>query len=213
MTRIPENIGAHTTAGSDGISLSDTRWKAALRGDDETTASVAFTEIYNRHRQRMIQYGQRTCRLQADEAADVSEDVFARFWHRRRSLHIADTVERYLLRAVANGARDHSRTISRRESRERQATMDSESMTEDDTALDTRRGDLVAQITALLTTLTRRQQLVVTMRLIDRKTISAIAAEIRISENTVRADLRRAVHQLSSELRRGAHSASVRTQR
>jgi RNA polymerase sigma factor (sigma-70 family) len=199
MTGNADGAAKEPIAADEATSVPDVAWTAALRSDDEGRASIAFTEIYTCYRQRMIRYGYRTCRLMTHEAADAAADVFARFWERRRALRIADTVERYLLRAMANGARDHRRAINRRESRERHAFVERELAAEDDRA-SADQDDLITQVASILHTLPRRQQLVIQMRVLHNCSVRATAAEMRVSANTVRADLRRAIERFHSGL-------------
>ena len=182
----------------------DTAWAAALRSTDEAAAGRAYAEIYTLYFRQMLAYGQRSCHLSATDAEDVTQDMFFRIWQRRRALRIRGTVERYLLRAMSNGARDRRRTDGRRADREDRAAMSGESTTEDELESAFNRAALITHVAVLLDSLPPRQRLIVTLRIMYGRTIGATADTIRVSESTVRGDLCRAVFHLRAALRAAA---------
>lgn len=180
----------------------DTAWAAALRSYDEATASAAYAEIYTLYFCQMLAYGQRSCHLSAADAEDVAQDMFFRIWQRRRVLRIRGTIERYLLRAICNGARDLRRKGSRRDKRENEAAADDKLATDGDVEAELDYAILVARMATVLDTLAPRQRRVITLRIIDRLTIAAIISATNISESTVRAEIKRALDRLSVVLLR-----------
>lgn len=62
---------------------------------------TAFTEIYNRHWEKMASYAIRLTRSE-DEAADIVQEIFVSLWNRSAELEIKGTLISYLIKATRN---------------------------------------------------------------------------------------------------------------
>jgi len=62
---------------------------------------AAFTEIYNRHWEKMANYAIRLTKSE-DEGADIVQEIFVSLWNRSADLEIRGTVIAYLIKATRN---------------------------------------------------------------------------------------------------------------
>ena len=62
---------------------------------------AAFTEIYNRHWEKMANYAIRLTRSE-EEAADIVQEIFVSLWNRSEALEVKGTLISYLIKATKN---------------------------------------------------------------------------------------------------------------
>ena len=78
-------------------SYTDEQLLALLKGGDE----AAFTELYDRHWERMSAYVLKVIQS-PDDAKDIVQEVFVSIWKRREEIIVSGPLIAYLLKSVRN---------------------------------------------------------------------------------------------------------------
>ncbi|WP_316798477.1 RNA polymerase sigma-70 factor [Pedobacter frigidisoli] len=77
--------------------LSDNDLLLRLKNGEHT----AFTEIYNRFWEKMMNYAVKLTKSE-DEAADIVQEIFVSIWNRKESLEVKGPLGAYLIKSVRN---------------------------------------------------------------------------------------------------------------
>lgn len=145
-----------------------------------------LTTCYEKHADALTRFAATI--VGADDADDVVSDAIVGML--RSSPTEIDDMTAYLYRAVANAARKHWRSLSRRERRER--------ITAQSELVETAHAD--PAILASLVTLSPQQRAIVHLTYWEDLTPSMVATRLGVTDGTVRRQLARARHRLSEVL-------------
>ncbi len=134
-----------------------------------------------------------------DEAKDVIQEVFTRFWYKRSTIDLTGSLKSYLYKAVTNRIRDiilHEKVVKRHEE-SLQSFIDKGEFITDNWI---RERELIALIEQEVSKLPLKMREVFELSRSQNKSYSEIASELQISENTVKKHISKALKKLRPKL-------------
>ncbi|GLU53375.1 RNA polymerase sigma factor [Dyadobacter frigoris] len=165
-----------------------------LKNSDEE----AFTELFDRHWERISMYVSRVIKCR-DDAQDIVQEIFISIWRRRGDISLKSTFLAYLLKSARNLS---IRYIEKNINRENFVESLSEQMQSVDlsaiSALELQ--ELEAKVDQAIAKLPAKMQQVYHLSRRENLSYKDIAAQLGIAETTVKKQVSNALKQIRSEI-------------
>jgi RNA polymerase sigma-70 factor (ECF subfamily) len=174
----------------------DSRYLPGIRSGDEP----AFAQLYEESLAPLWAFAMRYVREDAI-ARDVIQDVFYSLWVNRNTLHIETTLRAYLFgavryRSLALSARDKRRAVLVEQTEGPSGAMVAEASPNPDERIES--SEVRRTVAAAVSTLPERQQLAITLRIVQSMTYEEIGSVLGISKVAVS----KLVHKAQDRLRK-----------
>ncbi|MBV7532104.1 RNA polymerase sigma factor [Chitinophaga sp. sic0106] len=174
--------------------LTDNELFQRVANDD----AAAYEILYNRYWESLFLYAYKCLRLNAP-AKDAVQDVFIGLWKRRGSLELSGSLRSYLFAAVRYEVLSNIAEPALTPLHDAQATMHLSAPA--DTTDRLHEKELKQLLATAVERLPFKMKQVYTLSRHQHKTISEIARELSLSEQTVKNQLSKALARLRAELR------------
>lgn len=174
--------------------LSDTELCALLKQDDHQ----AYREIYERYWLPLLAHARRALQ-NIDEGSDIIQDVFTKLWDNRQEIQITTSLSAFLYAVVRNKVLDRFKKIkvvNHHLDSLREFMANGESVTDHRV----RERELAAIIEKEIAALPTRMREVFELKRKANKSYKEIAAEMNISELTVKTQMNKAIKLLKAKL-------------
>jgi RNA polymerase sigma-70 factor (family 1) len=172
--------------------LTDQELTALLKAGDQ----LAFTEIYQRYGKALTTFAAAESRLNdLDDAGDVLHDLFVWLWEERAKLAITGNLKNYLFTAIRNRIIDH---IRKNNTRQKYADLLEELSYSLEQQLEAK--ELGQMLEHSITELSPRTAEIYRLSRQDHLSVKEIAAQLGLSEQTVKNQLTTALKHLRQSL-------------
>lgn len=179
---------------SDYSSFSDTELIVLLRQKDE----FAFTEIYRRNWHMLFLHAKKILDNE-DEAKDLVQDLFSKFWIKAGELDVKTNLKGYLYTAIRNSILNH---IRKKKVNHDFIDLIAEQMDENDNAtvegIDER--ELISLINAEIEQLPPKMKYIFELSRKEFLSNKEIAAQLDMTEDAVKKQISRAIQTLRQKL-------------
>jgi RNA polymerase sigma-70 factor (family 1) len=181
-----------------GASSRDTAWEddrtlvQQLTASNEDVARRAFEIVFRRYAGPLCDYAVYYV-ASRDDAEDMVQQLFLKFWRGRTTRHIAGTLAEYLYLSVRNATRDwakHARVV------QRHANGLAHDESTEQQLIDMERTEREAQLTRAIAELPPRRRAICLLRWVEGLRYAEIARRLGVSEKTVANQITQALRTL-----------------
>jgi len=159
----------------------------------------AFSAIYERYWERMVDYAVRLTRSE-EEAADIVQEVFVSIWRRKANIAVDDTLAPYLLKSTRNLCLQYiERNFKKHAFLERFSKHMSSSLSLLDDKIDVER--LRGRIEIVVDQLPSKMRTIYILSRAEQLSHKEIALRLGIAETTVKKQISNALKIISSSLK------------
>lgn len=160
---------------------------------------AAFTEIYNRHWEKMAAYAIRLTKSE-EEGADIVQEMFVSLWKRRASLEIKSTLISYLIKGTRNLSLKHiEKNLSKHGFLERLTAQSAHLYTDFNDTLSLK--ELQGTIDEAVAKLPAKMQQIYLLSRDEQLSYREISERLGIAEGTVKKQISNALKILSAHIK------------
>lgn len=162
-------------------------------------SEAAFTEIYERYWEKMVDYAVRLTKSE-EEAGDIVQEIFISVWNRRHEIYVTGSLVAYLIKSTRNlSLRYIQKNINTGTFLEKLSKNMQNALTAFDDRLSLQ--DLQLQIDKAVDSLPSKMKTVYLLSRDEQLSYRQIAEKMGITENTVKNQIHNALKSISSSIK------------